>query len=282
MDIHRERITPYHHAKIQRLHLNTPILVNSQWKLVGKFDMRNCTFWGGRVAKGVIPQPEGHKVPSDSLCACLCQSVQGTEPTCSRAANWLTLAKNISLTENIAVSVDSCSVACYLPLHCFLNKTKMVLFLVQSPCPEFTSLVFILPTSCWSWQTTLLPSDKAVKGLVHSSVKSPTRGKSLVFISNFQEFLMKCCEIVICPFARQAKFVVCFLMREAKCVLTQPRVWVRSLSLGKWGRRRNLSITFIIKDKLLVIFIYTFNQIEFNKAWKLGDGSPYLPSSWWL
>lgn len=38
-----------------------------------------------------------------------------------------------------------------------------------------------------------------VKGLVHAGVKSPTRGKSLVFISNFQEFLMKCCEVVICP-----------------------------------------------------------------------------------
>lgn len=41
--------------------------------------------------------------------------------------------------------------------------------------------------------------DFVVKGLVHSGVKSPTRGKSLVFISNFQEFLMKCCEVVICP-----------------------------------------------------------------------------------
>ncbi|TKS79123.1 Calcineurin-binding protein cabin-1 [Collichthys lucidus] len=33
--------------------------------------------------------------------------------------------------------------------------------------------------------------DFVVKGLVHRGVKSPTRGKSLVFISNFQEFLMK-------------------------------------------------------------------------------------------
>lgn len=41
--------------------------------------------------------------------------------------------------------------------------------------------------------------DFVVKGLVHAGVKSPTRGKSLVFISNFQEFLMKCCEVVICP-----------------------------------------------------------------------------------
>lgn len=65
------------------------------------------------------------------------------------------------------------------------------------------------------------PPTRPSKGLVHSGVKSLTRGKSLVFISNFQEFLMKCCEVVICPFARQARGGVCFLT-------SQGQMWARS------------------------------------------------------
>ena len=49
------------------------------------------------------------------------------------------------------------------------------------------------------------PPTRASKGLVHAGVKSPTPGESLVFISNFHKFLMKCCEVVVRPFARQAR-----------------------------------------------------------------------------
>lgn len=42
---------------------------------------------------------------------------------------------------------------------------------------------------------------------------------------------MKCCEVVICPFARQARFEVCFLMWWTKCELTRPLVGACEISV---------------------------------------------------
>ena len=46
---------------------------------------------------------------------------------------------------------------------------------------------------------TTLSQRESVKEPVHTGVKSLTRGRPLTFISNFQKFLMKCCQFVICP-----------------------------------------------------------------------------------
>lgn len=67
----------------------------------------------------------------------------------------------------------------------------------------------------------------------HAGAKSPTRGKSLVFISDFQEFLMKCCEVVVCPLCHESSTWGLFSYAAGQMCGPRPLRWNASAVLPK-------------------------------------------------
>lgn len=99
-----------------------------------------------------------------------------------------------------------------------------------------------------------------VKGLVHAGVKSPTRGKSLVFISNFQEFLMKCCEVVICPLC-QASSIWGFFSYVLDQMWAGPAHRQRTWDRRRLGRRRQTGTNCFLS-------LFTVNTVCFESVRK--------------
>lgn len=102
--------------------------------------------------------------------------------------------------------------------ECFVAGRSSIFNLKSSILTEgnLWGHVFLQPPPRRSWRPPRSPPR-------HAGAKSPTRGKSLVFISDFQEFLMKCCEVVICPLCHESSIWGLFSYAAAKCVAPGPR-----------------------------------------------------------
>lgn len=99
-------------------------------------------------------------------------------------------------------------------------------------------------------------------------MKSPTAGKSLVFISNFQQLLIKCCEVVICSLCRRS---VCFLMsrpnvvagRRQTLLTPPPHPPFLLLQAGSTFKRKN-SLPKLVLLRLRAEAVSTFSPTQSN------------------